>query len=386
MRTDLLRIALMALALFSFSLPARADLTTDLQSLVTELDVLNGQLAGMSIDGSGACGELGTLNTSVEDYTDSIEMVTEQLSGPLTLTAGDMTSLDDLSNLSRSMADEAVRLSWEMRDLEDVQDLIEYRTGLNAMLRLSDDIGTMADRILEMADRILIMADNIGLMADRIVTTQYLQNSNIAATQSALLTTLDNMVQLSGSLSSIGYNSSLGLLNDESQSLVDDMSNVVLTETNMATELAALEVTTSQVLGRAVDIQAQMMVDSQSASHYINGDTLTLLGDLSGIHKSLAAALENYAATIEELAPMTDNAVLRDATASMLRLSEDIGLMSDRIMEMSDKIIVMADNIGLMSGRIVETQTIQQGNVVLTERSILSAQSKLVSTLQTAGL
>jgi len=386
MRIDLLRIGLMAIALLSLSLPARADFTTDLQSLVTELDDLNGQLTGLSIDASGACGQLGTLNTSVEDYIDSVEMVTAQLSGPLTLTTEDLTSLDDLSNLSRSMADEAARLSLEMRDLEDVQDLIEYRTGLSAMLRLSDDIGTMADRILEMADRILIMADNIGLMADRIVTTQYLQNSNIAATQSALLTTLDNMVQLSDSMSSIGYNMSIGQLNDESQALVDDMSAVVLTETNMASELAALEVTTSQVLTRAEDIQTQVMLDSQGASHYINGDTLTLLGDLSGIQQALAASLENYADAIETLAPVTDNVVLRDATASMLRLSTDIGLMSGRIMEMSDKIVVMADNIGLMSDRIVETQTIQQGNVVLTKRSILAAQSTIVSTLQTAGL
>ena len=386
MRTDLLRMALVSLALFSFSLPARADLTTDLQSLVTQLDDLDGQLAGVSVEGAAACAELGTLNTSVEDYTASIEMVTAGLSGPLTLTNEDMSSLDDLSTLSRSMANEAVRLSWELRDLEDVQDLIEYRTALSAMLQLSDDIGTMADRILEMADRILIMADNIGLMADRIVTTQNLQNSNIAATQSALLTTLDNMVQLSDSMSSIGYNTSLGLLSDESQALVDDMADVVLTETNMAAELASLESTTSQVLGRAVDIQTEMMLDSQGASHYINGDTLTLLGDLSGIHQALAMALENYAETVEGLAPATDNAVLRDATASMLRLSSDIGVMSDRIMEMSDKIIVMADNIGLMSDRIVETQNIQQGNVVLTERSILAAQSTIVSTLQTAGL
>lgn len=386
MRNQLLRIGLLALMMLAFSQPARADLTSDLQARVSDLNDLNTQISGLSIDGTGSCSQLGTLNTSVEDYIGSIEMLTAQLSAPLNLTADDMNSLDDLSNLSRSLADEAQRLSTEMRSLEDVQDLIEYRTGLSAMLRLSDDIGTMADRILEMADRILIMADNIGLMADRILATQNLQNSNIALTQSALLTSLDNMVQLSDSLSSIGYNMSLGLLSDESQALANDMADVVLTETNMADELAAIESTTSQVLSRAVTIYTEAMLDSQSASHYINGDTLTLLGDLSGIHKTLAMSLESYADAIEQLAPATDNVILRDATASMLKLTRDIGLMSDRIMEMSDKIIVMADNIGIMSARIVETQNIQQSNVVLTEGAILAAQSTIIVAIQNAGL
>ncbi len=41
-------------------------------------------------------------------------------------------------------------------------------------LRLSDDIGVMADRIGEMADRILWTEGQIGVMADRIVESEYL--------------------------------------------------------------------------------------------------------------------------------------------------------------------------------------------------------------------
>ncbi len=44
------------------------------------------------------------------------------------------------------------------------------------ILRLSDDIGVMADRIL-------LMAKEIGIMADRIVETQEIQSQNLAATQ-----------------------------------------------------------------------------------------------------------------------------------------------------------------------------------------------------------
>lgn len=386
MQNNFGRVTLMTLMLFMFSLPARAALTADLQSLVADLNVLNTQLAAISVEGRSSCSQLGTLNTSVEDYTASLKMLTSQISAPLSLTTDDMTSLDDLSNLSRNMANEAVRLSWEMRDIADIQELIEYRSGLSAMLWLSDDIGAMADRILEMANRILLMADNIGTMADRILITQTLQNSNIALTQAALLTTMNNMVLLSDSVSSIGYNQSLGLLSDQTQALADDMAGVALTETNMATVLAALESTTTSVLNQAVDIYTNAMLNSQRASHYIDGDTLTLLGDLSQVHRALAISLDSYAEAIERLAPVTDNAVLRDAAASMLRLTRDIGLMSDRIMEMTDKIIVMADNIGIMSGLLVETQDIQQTNVVLTKRSVLAAQSTVIGAINNAGL
>ena len=386
MTKQTIRTGLLSVTLLLFSLSARATLSTDLQTLVTDLNGINTQLSAISIDGSGSCSQLGTLNTSLEDYTASIEALTAQLSAPLSLSSEDMSSLDDLSTLSRSLASEAVRLSWEMRDIQNIKDLIEYRSGLSAMLRLSDDIGAMADRILELADRILAMADNIGAMADRILITQQLQNSNIALTQAALLTTQNNMVQMSNSLSSIAYNLSLGLLNDDTQALVNQMGSVVLTETNMASELSTFEATSSQLLTRAVDLYSNAMLNSQNASHYINGDTLTLLGDLSNIHKALAIALDSYAQAVQQLAPITDNAILGDAIASMLRLTQDIGLMSDRIMEMTDKIIVMADNVGSMADRIVETQNIQQTNVVLTESSLLAAQTTVITTLKTAGL
>ena len=58
---------------------------------------------------------------------------------------------------------------------------------MGSMLRLSEDIGIMADRILEMSDQILAMADNIGVQADQIVLVQQAQNTNIAATQAAIL-------------------------------------------------------------------------------------------------------------------------------------------------------------------------------------------------------
>jgi hypothetical protein len=230
-----------------FVVQANANLTTDLDGLVADLDLISTDLNAISIQNGTACRDLGTLNTSIEDYIASLEAVTTQLDAPLSLTTEDLTNLDTLSKTVLGMADRSATLSWDLASIENVYDLVEYRAALSAMLRLSDDIGTMADRIL-------VMADNIGSMADRILITQQLQNSNVALTQAAILMTQQNMVALSDSLSSIGYNLSLGLLNDETQVLANSMANTVLTETNMAGELTALELHTTAILNQTVDL------------------------------------------------------------------------------------------------------------------------------------
>ena len=386
MRFTPFRAAALTLVLSLFAIQANANLTTDLDTLVADLDLISADLNAITIQNGTACTDLGTLNTSIEDYIVSLETVTAQLAAPLSLTTEDLISLDALSKTVQGMASGSTTLSWDLLSIENTYDLVEYRAALSAMLRLSDDIGTMADRILEMADRILVMADNIGLMADRILITQQLQSSNVALTQAAILVTQQNMVALSDSLSSIGYNLSLGLLNEETQLLATNMANTVLTETNMASELTALELNTTAVLNQTVSLYTLATQNSQSASHYINGDTLTLLGDLSSIHKALAVSLETYANAVNALAPVTDNIILSDATAAMLRLAQDIGIMSARIMEMSDKIIVMADNIGVMSGRIVDTQNIQQTNIELTQSSVLTVQNVTITVIKNMGL
>ncbi|MEW6288920.1 MAG: hypothetical protein AB1545_03590 [Thermodesulfobacteriota bacterium] len=386
MRIKILAALILAAAITFSALPARASLTSDLQSLLAQGTALNTELSTITVGDGNTCTKLGTLNTSIEDYLAGIEMVYSQLAAPLTLTADDLTSLDDLSNLTQNMSAEAVRLSWELRSIESAAELFEYRSALSAMLRLADDIGTMANRILEMADRILAMADNIGAMANRILLTQQLQNANVALTQASILTTQLNMVVLSDSLSSIAYNLTLGMVVTDATNLADEMGMVSLTSDHMAAELSRIETLTTALLTGTVDLYTWMSRESQSASHVINGDTLTMLGDLSTIHRTLAAALETYAVTINQIAFLTQTPILADASASMLRLIADIGQMSNRIMEMTDKIIVMADNIGLMSDRIVETQQLQQTNIELTESSLLTAQNVTITVINNFGL
>ena len=374
----------LALALFLIvsALPAQATLSTDLQNLVAQGTTLRTSLTAISVAQGNTCTQLGGFNTSLESYLISVQAVYGQLTTPVTLTATDLTALDTLSGLAKGMAADSVRLSLELRNIEAVADLFEYRAALSGMLRLADDIGIMANRILEMADRILVMADNIGAMADRILLTQQLQNANVALTQASILTTQQNMVAMSDSLSTIAYNLSLGLVKNEADALIGEMGGTTLTSQAMAVDLSRLEVQTSLLLNSTVTLYTWISQNSQVASHYINGDTLTLMGDLSSLQTALAFSLETYANTINQLAPLTQTPVLSDATASMLRLTADIGQMSGRIMEMADKIIVMADNIGLMADRIVATQNLQQANIELTQNSVTIAQNVTLTVIK----
>jgi len=99
---------------------------------------------------------------------------------------GSAGALRDSTNMSASLLETSVNLLKLSESLLNAGDNAN-KDYVEAMLQLSKDIGTMADRIGDMADRILVMADNIDTMADKIVETQRVQNENVALTQSNIL-------------------------------------------------------------------------------------------------------------------------------------------------------------------------------------------------------
>ena len=365
---------------------ATSALASDLQDLVAQGNNVNTQLAAASLNIDNSCTELGSAIASVEAFTAAVKAVSGELSAPLSLDVDSITALDDLSIVSANIASVLPVLSADISAISANSDLADIQAALDTMLKLSDDIGIMADRILEMADKILLMADNIGLMADRILLTQQIQSSNLALTQAFMLSTQENMITLSVTVDTSAYNNTLNNLTSTGNELSLDMNSTQLTESNMNTELADFE-------NRINDYRNSIMLmfnivnsDSSIASHYLNSDTLTMLGDLSVINAALAASLNQFAQSVEVLAPDTDIAVLNDSVYSMLRLASDIGLMAGRIVEMGDDINIMADNIGLMAVRIVETQTLQQSNLNLTQSNLSTAQITTVTVISAFGL
>lgn len=377
--------AALLLALSLFAPEARADLGGDLTGLVSRLGAIDTALAGASFSDPTSCLDLGTINTSVRDYLAASRAVEARLAAPLRPKAADYLALDELGRLARQAAAESARLSVELRTASGALDGVEVRAGLSAMLQLSTDIGVMANRILEMADRILAMSDNIGVMANRILATQELQSANMAATQAALLTTQVNAVALSDSVSSIAYDTTLGLLGVDAGALAQQMGGTTLTTGNLGASLTAIELQTAALLTRVAAISALVEANSARASHLVSGDTLTALGDLSAIQRTMALSIEGFARAVEALAPFTDDVVLGDATRAVLKLASDVGAMSKRVVEMSDRIIVMADDIGLMADRIVETEAMQRSNLELTGASLLTAQTITLTVLRNLG-
>jgi len=361
---------------------AQASTTTDLQGLVTQGETLNGELTAFTFSQENACSELGTLNTSVKDYIVSIQVVSSHIPSPYSVSVDDLDSLDSLSAIALQMARNTFRISTGLQTTGSCYDRSNYEVLMAAMLRLSDDIGTMADRILEMADRILVMADNIGIMADRILITQQLQNSNVLLTQESVLQTQNNMVGLSDALTPDLYDATLSGLITKSQALANAMEGTTLTETAMDVQLQQLEANASRLMISTKNLYEWAAKNNQIAAIEPSAETLTMFGDLSQIHQSMGSSLQTFAASIENLSDQTDADVLKAAIASMLKLSYDIGTMSNRIMEMSDKIIVMADNIGIMSDRIRQTQELQQGSFETMFHSMFSAQSSMITLFQ----
>jgi len=361
-------------------------LATDLQALVAQGNDVNTQLSALSLNTGNSCTELGSADASVTAFTAAIDTVSGNLTAPLSVDADSLTAMDDLSVVSTTMAGMLAVLSGDISAMSLNSDLADIQAAIDAMLELSDDIGTMADRILEMGDKILVMSDNIGIMADRILLTQQIQSSNMALTQASILTTQQNMIALSGTVDTSAYSISLDNLINTGITLSLDMNSTPLTENNMNIELADFESRVNDYLNSIMFMFTTVNTDSSMASHYINSDTLTMLGDLSIANAALADSLNRYAQAVNTLAPNTNITVLNEAVYSMLRLAGDIGVMAGRIVEMGGKINIMADNIGLMSVRIVETQTLQQSNLDLTQSNLSAAKTTTVSVISAFGL
>lgn len=144
--------------------------------------------------------QINTIESDVSNYQLQVlavyDTVVASVGTSLSVTDELLVSFQTLSTVSASLANATLGVSLQIAELAASTSTSSLDSSLTAMLRLSDDIGLMADRILEMANKILIMADNIGLMADRIVATQIIQSDNLKLVVDATLQTQTNTIQL----------------------------------------------------------------------------------------------------------------------------------------------------------------------------------------------
>lgn len=375
-----------ALGMLLLSTGAQADLSTDLQDLNTQAAALQTYLQGAELTADDLCAPLNQANDLARNMVNSIAAVDASLAAPLQTDAAVYDALDELTNTGLGIANEALRLSVDLQALADTAEMITIKDGIAAMLQLSTDIGTMADRIGAMADRILVMSDNIGLMADRILQTQQLQNQNVALTTDSILQTQTNLLTLVSLIEDSTYELSFDGLNMEGCQLAAEMGSVMLHPWIMDSQLEAVAADVRAFLGDVQAVHDTVINDGTGNTLYVSYDALIQLGNLSLMLTSLATAVDGYVMAIGGLQPMTSTPTLRDAMASMLQLSGDIGIMANRILEMADQILVMSDNIGLQADQILATQEAMNMNVAATQTSILGAQAMVIQIIEMRSL
>jgi len=370
------------------SAPARADVATDLQALNTQATALQSYLEGVQLnaDSTPLCGPLVQADNMARDMVNSITAVDESLAAPLQLDADVLAGIEGLSNTTLSLANEALRLSVDLQSLSTAVDMITLKDALAAMLQLSTDIGSMADRIGEMADNILVMSDNIGLMADRILLTQELQNQNVELTINSILQTQTNTLALVSVVEDSSYDVDFARLISEGELLAARMSAVAFSPWTLDDQLAAVRDDVKVFLAELQSVQDALVNDSTMNTLDISYDALIQLGNLSLMLTSLAGAVDGYVIAIEGLQAFTSSATLADAMHSMLMMSADIGILSNTILQMADNILVMSDNIGMQADQIVLTQQTMNLNVATTQTAILGAQQMAIGMIAARNL
>lgn len=365
---------------------SQAALVDDMQGLVNQAQGLDNQLQGITLTADTICGPLVQANQAARDLVNSITLVDQSLAAPLQVDADVLDAFDQLFIVGLSIADEGLRLSVVVQALSQVVDALTLKDGIVAMLQLSGDIGAMADRIGEMADKILAMSDNIGIMADRILTTQEIQNQNVLLTQQSILQTQTNMLTLVSVVETSTNNLSFDQLAAEGEMLAAQMMTVMLNPWIMAYQMQNVADDVRDFLNELGAFSTIVNDQTISNTMYINSTSLTSLANMSVMLTSLAAAIDGYVIAINGLQAITSSPTLYDSLKSMLRLSADIGVMANRILEMGDGILAMADNIGLQADQILATQVLQNLNVAATQASILAAQEMAISIIAARSL
>jgi hypothetical protein len=368
-----------ALATLASAGPARADLTADLGGLEARAGALRSALEGVSGPAASMCGGLVTVTQMSRDLAGEASRIDGNLAAPLTVDGSALDALERLSLISVDLAREAGGLSVDLSGQKSAAQALNLKDGITAVLQLSSDIGTMADRIGEMSNKILVMSDDVGAMADRILLTQQIQSQNLQTTEATLLQTQVNALTLVSVVEDATYGLSFEGLAQQGKTLGAKLSSVLLNPLNMAQKLGSAATDVRALRDQIDALRTSLVAGTSKNTVSTSATALSQLLDLTVMLNSLGAVLNGYTIAVSGLQAITSTPTLTTSLKSMLQLSADIGLMANRILEMADQILAMADNIGLEADQIILTQEAASANVATTQASILAAQQVAIT-------
>lgn len=363
-----------------------AALEDDLTAINTKLLELNSSIHDTNLSHESICAPLIALAKDSSEVSTMIDAAHESISSTMSINTATLTQLELMSANIASVSTESSLLGNAVLVISDNADAITIKSGLDAMLQLSSDIGSMADRIGLMADKILLMSDNIGTMADRILETQRIQSENLALTHNTILQTQTNMLELVSVAQTVSYNLSMTNLITQGEALTVKMMAVTLNPMSMKYELRRVRDDVQDYLADLQAFAAQVDQDQVNQTMYINADSLTALMNFSVMMTSFATALDGYVLAINSYKYTTSSLTLKDAMASMLTISSDIGRMSNSILLMADQILAMADNIGMQADQIILVQEQQNLNIQTTQASVLASQEMAINIIKLRAL
>lgn len=375
-----------AVFMLFMGMPAAAALKEDLQDLLLQSQSLESELSILELNASSVCAPLVQANQKARDMVNTISAIDDSLAAPLQVDAEILDALEDLSTTTLGLANEALRLSLDLQQLDNAASTLTLKDGITSMLQLSDDIGTMANRIGEMADRILVMADNIDIMADRIIATQEIQSANMTSSVDTLLQTQTNALTLVSVIETSTRELDYNTLIADGMELSSRMHSVTFCPCTMQYQLQSVADDVKSFREEVTALSNSIKNDMGNGTFYVNETSIMQLYDLSTMLTFLATAVDGYVIAIEGMEPSTSTATLKESLNSMLQLSADIGIMADRIGEMSDTILAMADNIGMVSDSFITTLQFQSANLFAVQNSILAAQQMAIAIIVSRGL
>ncbi|VAW97252.1 hypothetical protein MNBD_GAMMA22-2260 [hydrothermal vent metagenome] len=177
-----------------------ATLNSNIDNLITQGNSLLVNIKGTVLTSASVSSQLSNIESEVINYQNQVTSVYDSIvaetGSSLSLTDELLISFQTLSTVSSSIAIATIGLTVQLAEIASSTSTSSLDSSLTTLLRLSDDIGLMANRILEMANKILVMADNIGLMADRIIATQIIQSDNLKLIVDATLQTQTNTIEV----------------------------------------------------------------------------------------------------------------------------------------------------------------------------------------------
>lgn len=274
---------------------------------------------------------------------------------------------------------------------------------ISAMLRLSDDIDAMANRILLMTETILPLGDDMEIVGLKMVELIGTIQTNILEAEgnfTALLLDLSNAPEVPEADS----NAQMEAMMQEFQTQLSTMITLLLqtqalpdgsvTDADMTdfnNQMAALLSMLTQMQGMTTDPTSGITVDINELMTQFQVSMEPMMSvipqmfamadkgmDMMDPEKYIPDMMMMAGEMLEFSKYMVDTAadLMRDPNVdhelyvnAMLRLSDDIGLMADRMLVMADKMLVMGDKMQEVALKMLDMMGETQTNLLISQEN-----------------